>query len=195
MRLTPISKMLLAGAVALTTVAALAAPAAAATTRQPAAPKAAAGAMASSVSGSFTDALGGTGAATGTFTPSRFTAVGDKLMATGVLHGVLTDSAGTLLGSADKTVTLPVQLPTAADAAALVACPILHLVLGPLNLNLLGLTVHLNTVVLDITAIGGAGNLLGNLLCAIAGLLDGGLPLPLSVLSNLLNQVLAILAL
>jgi hypothetical protein len=52
-------------------------------------------------------------------------------------------------------------------------CPILHLELGPLDLNLLGLRVELNQVVLDITAIPGPGNLLGNLLCAVAGLLDG----------------------
>ena len=52
-------------------------------------------------------------------------------------------------------------------------CPILHLELGPLDLNLLGLRVQLNQVVLDITAERGPGNLLGNLLCAIAGLLDG----------------------
>jgi hypothetical protein len=52
-------------------------------------------------------------------------------------------------------------------------CPILHLDLGPLDLNLLGLRVQLNEVVLDITAIPGPGNLLGNLLCAVAGLLDG----------------------
>src|SRR3954471_7489445 len=51
-------------------------------------------------------------------------------------------------------------------------CPILHLDLGPLDLNLLGLHVHLNEVVLNVEAIPGAGNLLGNLLCAIAGLLD-----------------------
>jgi hypothetical protein len=51
-------------------------------------------------------------------------------------------------------------------------CPILHLDLGPLDLDLLGLHVHLNEVVLDVTAIPGPGNLLGNLLCAIAGLLD-----------------------
>jgi hypothetical protein len=42
-----------------------------------------------------------------------------------------------------------------------------------LDLNILGLRVQLNQVVLDITAIPGPGNLLGNLLCAIAGLLDG----------------------
>jgi hypothetical protein len=53
------------------------------------------------------------------------------------------------------------------------ACPILHLDLGPLDLNLLGLRVQLNEVVLDVTAVPGPGNLLGNLLCAVAGLLDG----------------------
>ena len=46
--------------------------------------------------------------------------------------------------------------------------------LGPLDLNLLGLEIHLQRVVLDIVAVAGAGNLLGNLLCAVAGLLDGG---------------------
>jgi len=52
-------------------------------------------------------------------------------------------------------------------------CPILHLELGRLDLNLLGLRVQLNQVVLDVTALPGPGNLLGNLLCAVAGLLDG----------------------
>jgi hypothetical protein len=32
-------------------------------------------------------------------------------------------------------------------------CPILHLELGPLDLNLLGLRVQLNQVVLDVTAL------------------------------------------
>jgi hypothetical protein len=41
------------------------------------------------------------------------------------------------------------------------ACPILHLDLGPLDLNLLGLHVHLNEVILNIEAIPGPGNLLG----------------------------------
>ena len=63
--------------------------------------------------------------------------------------------------------------------------------LGPLDLNLLGLEVHLDTVHLNITAVPGPGNLLGNLLCAIAGLLDG--PSPLSGIAALLNRVLAIL--
>ena len=75
------------------------------------------------------------------------------------------------------------------------SCPILHLDLGPLDLNLLGLHVHLNEVILDVTAEPGPGNLLGNLLCAIAGLLDG---VDLSgvlngVLQNLINAIIRLL--
>ena len=73
-------------------------------------------------------------------------------------------------------------------------CDILNLVLGPLDLNILGLQINLDVVRLDITAVPGAGNLLGNLLCAVVGLLDGG-PLAglLGQLRTLLNQILAAL--
>ena len=83
------------------------------------------------------------------------------------------------------------RMPGAVAAQVPTACSILHLVLGPLDLNILGLRVQLNQVILDITAIPGAGNLLGNLLCSIAGLFDAG-----GFLRNiavLLNQLLAIL--
>ena len=63
-------------------------------------------------------------------------------------------------------------------------CPILNLNLGPLDLNLLGLHVHLNEVILNIEAIPGPGNLL----CAVARLLDG-VDLG-SVLGNLLQQLI-----
>jgi len=55
-------------------------------------------------------------------------------------------------------------------------CQILNLTLGPLHLNLLGLVVDLNRVHLRITAVRGPGNLLGNLLCAVANLLNGSAP-------------------
>lgn len=71
-------------------------------------------------------------------------------------------------------------------------CDVLHLVLGPLDLDLLGLRIHLDQVVLDITAVPGAGNVLGNLLCAVVGLLDGAGPL--AGLVALLNELLAILS-
>jgi hypothetical protein len=44
-------------------------------------------------------------------------------------------------------------------------CPVLHLVLGPLHLELLGLIADLNKVILDVTAI--PGTLLGNIFCQL----------------------------
>ena len=72
------------------------------------------------------------------------------------------------------------------------ACQILNLVLGPLNLNVLGLVVTIpNPIVLNITAVPGAGNLLGNLLCAVTNLLNG--TGPVQQIADLLNQILGIL--
>lgn len=51
-------------------------------------------------------------------------------------------------------------------------CPILELVIEPIFLDLLGLQLETETIELDLTAVAGEGNLLGNLLCAVAGLLD-----------------------
>ena len=131
---------------------------------------------------------------TGTFTLQRFVNDNGKLLAVGTVSGTVTDSLGNVLTTGLQTVALPVAASQGAGATAVpgitaaAVCPILNLVLGPLDLNLLGLAIHLNQVVLNITAIPGAGNLLGNLLCAVAGLLDnpGGL-------AALLNQILAIL--
>jgi hypothetical protein len=66
-------------------------------------------------------------------------------------------------------------------------CSILELDLGPLNLDLLGLQVDLSAISLDITAVRGSGRLLGNLLCAVAGLLDAGGPL--DGILGLLDQI------
>ena len=68
------------------------------------------------------------------------------------------------------------------------SCEILDLTLGPLDLDLLGLVVHLDQVHLNITAEQGPGNLLENLLCAVAGLLDNGGAL--TSITSLLNQIL-----
>jgi hypothetical protein len=85
---------------------------------------------------------------------------------------------------------VPAQLPSPAPSPSAPVCDILFLDLGPLFLDLLGLTVDLAEVILDINAVPGAGNLLGNLLCAVAGLLDpGGL---LGVIGNL-QQLLGLL--
>ncbi len=140
-------------------------------------------ALTTAVTGTFTDALGGVGTVTGTFTPTRFISQNGQLSVVGTLTSTLTDSTGTVVGTVTRQVT------TAVTASG--SCTILHLTLGPLDLNLLGLMVHLDRVVLDITAQSGPGNLLGNLLCAIAHLLDG--TAPAGGLAALLNKILAIL--
>ncbi|GAA3790795.1 hypothetical protein GCM10022226_07270 [Sphaerisporangium flaviroseum] len=135
------------------------------------------------ISGTFTDATGGTGTFAGTFTPTQFVDQGGDIAAVGTLTGTLTDSAGGVVGTVNQQATAPA-------AITLATCDILHLNLGPLDLNLLGLNVHLDRVVLDITASAVPGGLLGNLLCAIAHLLD---PFQLSALLDVLNQILALL--
>ena len=107
-----------------------------------------------------------------------------------------TNQGGTLIANGTATVTNALGTDTQAFAvpvtqAAATGCQILDLVLGPLDLDLLGLVITLDTVHLNITAVPGAGNLLGNLLCAVAGLLDG--PSPLGAIAGLLNRILAIL--
>jgi hypothetical protein len=101
----------------------------------------------------------------------------------GTLTGTLTDSAGTVLGSVVRTISVVLN-----SALTQASCQILHLELGPLDLDLLGLVVHLDRIVLDISAEPGPGNLLGNLLCAIANLLNGNAAL--QAIANLLNQIL-----
>ena len=119
----------------------------------------------------------------GTFDINRFAVRNGELVAVGTLSGTLTD----LVTGATHSVSQSLALPVSVDGT----CEILHLTLGPLDLNLLGLMVHLDQVVLNIDAQQGPGNLLGNLLCAVAGLLDAGGPL--SGLASLLNRILVIL--
>jgi hypothetical protein len=159
-----------------------------AVTTRAAAPAAAAGTVTAPVTGTFTNS-DGTGTFTGSFAPKKFSVVRGTLEATGLLTGTLTNANGTRLAAVSKTITAPVDTGNAADA--LPACSVLNLVLGPLNLNLLGLLVQLNQVHLTITALPGAGNLLGNLLCAVTNLLNGGGPL--SEIAGLLNAILALL--
>lgn len=60
---------------------------------------------------------------------------------------------------------IPVQFPPPPPPGG---CNILNLRLGPINLNLLGLVVQTNTIVLNVTGLPQQG-LLGNLLCALLG--------------------------
>jgi hypothetical protein len=129
----------------------------------------------------ITQALTGVGTLTGQLVINSFRVVDGQVTALGTLTGRITDTAGNLLG----TVATPVAVPVTGTGS----CTVLHLTLGPLDLDLLGLQVHLDRVVLDISAQPGAGNLLGNLLCSVANLLNGGGPLQPIV--NALNHILA----
>jgi hypothetical protein len=136
---------------------------------------------------------GAQGAFNGTLRITSFAVQNNQLVATGIVTGTMATTNG--LVSVARSVTVPVitgaatRTPTATAAAT--GCEILHLELGPLDLDLLGLVVHLDRIVLDITAVPGAGNLLGNLLCSVTNLLNiGG---SLTQIANLLNQILGIL--
>ena len=135
---------------------------------------------ASQLSIPITGTSAGGGGFTGVYNLTSFAVRDGQVVALGTLTGVVTNGT-TVVGSVLTNVALPVSV-------GATTCAILHLDLGPLSLDLLGLQVDLSRVVLDITAQAGAGNLLGNLLCAVAGLLDnpGGL-------ARLLNQILDIL--
>lgn len=134
----------------------------------------------------ITQVIAGIGTFTGTFTPTSFANTGGQLTVDGVLNGQVTDAAGNVLATVTNLAFNDVPI---IGAAAQNACQILNLDLGPLDLNILGLRVQLNQVQLDITAVPGPGNLLGNLLCAVAGLLDGNAT---TGLANLLNRLLGL---
>ena len=96
--------------------------------------------------------------------PISFTSVnvqGEQLVANG------------LLGTTPFRVPLILTPGAVPDGAT---CPILNLQLGPINLSVLGLNVDTSPICLEITATEGGG-LLGDLLCNITNLLNGGTPL------------------
>jgi hypothetical protein len=129
----------------------------------------------------------------------------DDATLTGVFNGVVTITSfstnaagdllasGTIVGNITGALAQPVEV-TFIDQVVTTnrRCTILELDLGPLFLDLLGLEIDLSRIQLDITAVTGAGNLLGNLLCALVSLLDQN-PLAAQV-GLLLQQINAILA-
>jgi hypothetical protein len=137
-----------------------------------------------------------TASAQGTFTGMlRITSFGvqnNVLVASGTVTGTVVGVGGAA-SSVVRTVTIPVNTGSTAKVASAKAlsCDILHLELGPLDLDLLGLVVHLDRIVLDLSAAPGAGNLLGNLLCSVTNLLNTAGSL--AQIANLLNQILGLL--
>ncbi|MET0343939.1 MAG: hypothetical protein ABW252_23190 [Polyangiales bacterium] len=129
---------------------------------------------------------------TAVLTITRFAVENGAVVALGSLSNVVGDLPPDAIAAlTGQLLRLPVALPTSAvgsdaglrDAGA--GCDVLALLLQPLHLDLLGAVVDLDEVDLDVTAVPGAGNLLGNLLCAVAGLLD-----PDGLLKGLTDSVL-----
>jgi hypothetical protein len=107
----------------------------------------------------------------GRYAIDRFATSRGRLVSVGTLRGRLDGRRVTKRG-----VRMPAAVLGGAQAAQVPpipgACEILNLRLGPINLDLLGLVVRTNRINVRIDAVPGPGNLLGNLLCAITGLLD-----------------------
>jgi hypothetical protein len=138
-----------------------------------------------SLNRTFTSALGSATITSATITSLSRNAAGN-LLASGTLSGTFTPVGGAATTFTQNFTNIPLVLDPQGS------CQILHLDLGPLFLDVLGLQISLNEVVLDITAQSGPGNLLGNLLCAVAHLLDRN-PINLTALDRLLQQINAIL--
>jgi len=104
----------------------------------------------------------------------------DQILAslTTVQLGNLTTGLSGLLGGALGAIGSPANAVAGGTSVSSAGTTqILHLQLGPVDLNLLGLQVHLDNchngpVTVDITAQSGPGKLLGNLLSGLAHLLD-----------------------
>ena len=130
---------------------------------------------------------------TGTYTIERFVSSGGKLYSVGTLKGKVGKKKVT-----KRNVRMPAALAPNAQASQILptpgACTILNLQLGPIDLNLLGLRVRTNQINALIEGVPGAGNLLGNLLCGITGILDpqAATPATPSVLTQVLNALLAL---
>ena len=130
----------------------------------------------------------------GTYAIKRFERRGGKLVAVGTLKGTLKNRKVTR-----KNVRIPAALSEAAQSSQVPpvptpgACRILNLGLNPIDLNLLGLRVATSRIAALIEAVPGANNLVGNLLCAVTGLL--GPDVLAGAINNLAAALNAILAL
>jgi hypothetical protein len=124
----------------------------------------------------------------GTYTIRRFARKGHRMYAIGTIRGHM---AGKHYVKRNVR-TRVVRNSKSGRAQAAATCTILELTIRPIDLNLLGLMVHLDRVHLLITGQTGSGNLLGNLLCGLAGILDPN-TLNTNQLTQLLNGILGVL--
>lgn len=110
----------------------------------------------------------------------------EGLLVSGDLKGQVTDATGSKTNVNESFTDVATTLVEQGNNQN--ACQILFLDIGPIFLDILGLQLDISQIVIDLTAVPGPGNLLGNLLCAIAGLLDGN-----GFLTGLLDDLLGFL--
>jgi len=144
--------------------------------------------------GGLANALNGTQSATGTGLLTTLNGLigsltgktGTATTATGALNTLLSTAttgangqgSSSLLGLLGSGLSSALGQLTPSAASPSDVTNLVHLSVGPLNLDLLGLVVNLDNchggpVTVDINAIPGSGNLLGNLLGGLAHALDG----------------------
>jgi hypothetical protein len=125
-------------------------------------------------------------------TITRFEARRGNLWAVGKLVFSISDRSfsRTFRSRAEvRTVAHAAQIPPTPNA-----CTILSLTLQPLDLNLLGLRIRTSRIDILIEGVRGPNNLLGNLLCALTGLLNppGASQLTTGETAQVLNAILAL---
>ncbi len=152
---------------------------------------------------------GGTGTFSGTFTLERFAEQSGQIVAIGMISGIVATTNGVAGSMLQGPVALPVAVrpgnvaasvsfgppaPVGAATNGLALaqtpqpCAPLHLEVGAVNLNALGLTVTTSPIVLDISGDGDATGALGALVCQVPGTASNA-----PGLVALLNQILFVL--
>lgn len=135
-----------------------------------------------SLTTSIFQVINGVGTFAGTLTVTGFSTVNGVINAVGTISGTLTNTTGMVVGTLTNA---PITIPLTGLTGT---CTILTLHIGAINLSLLGLNVSLSPIDLVITATAAPGNLLGNLLCSVANLLNSNSAL--TAVTDLLNQIL-----
>lgn len=142
---------------------------------------------------------GETGTFTGTVSDLAFSE-DDGVLLDGVLNGII-DTGGDPVRVVDQPLAGPVTPSVVGSIPSQQfvdnptqpepdpdKCDVLYLDIQPITLNLLGLEVLTSRITVDVNAVPGEGNLAGNLVCALAGLLDGT-PDAIAEITDQLNQV------
>lgn len=141
--------------------------------------------------------------------PANSISIIPTITSIGVVNGnlVATGTVSAIINGVTTVVPFSTPLTITPQPAQPGTCPVLDLMLGPIDLNLLGLEVQTSQICLTITA-DRNGGLLGQLLCSLGHLLNRGLPMQhalggpgglhvaqvnplLTGLTQLLNQALA----